>query len=805
MKKKIISILSRIITFCKSYIELCIWLLVFAVGTRFFEAMLLYRINHDFTSSMIWNLTGLCYDMSLYLRLSVWILLIYVPICFLNEKITRVVFRILQSLMLFLSIICIVFFTTSGFLLDKVLFTYTLKEIIAIIQSSSKSPFWVYVVIVVLPALFFYLSGKRIKIHRILLLVFAIMLLSSFFIFNNLTPYKEQYHVKVNKEHFFLKSIFKNKISTFEENDERIIELVKEFRSYFPELHFEEPEFPFLHQFVNKDVLSPFFNLRPKLPNFVFIIVEGLSYDILTSEVQIMPFLDSLSKHSLSWENCLSVSARTYGVFPALFGAMPLGEKGFMEQCPNNPEYHSLPRILYQNNYTNHFFYGGWINFDNMGQFSQKNNINYLKKEDWEQELTKKNIGAFWGYEDHLTYLQAHRKLNQITASPRMDIYLSLSTHDPYEYPKSSYYQNIIQNKISQNSTLSETKKKEILTMLKLYGSFAYSDWSIQQLMEGYKKREDFDNTIFIITGDHNVYVKQFGGFSNHHVPLIIYSPMLKSNRSMKGVVSHRDITPTILSLLQNNYEINIPKEVTWLNTALDTSMTFHANTFAPLQIINHSISGMLYKNFLLCEGILEEFSGGNFQKVNNPDKLKQMERLQTLYQSLDLYILNNDALIRNYYAHKSKSAKAIISIDDTISQNSYYAKRSGLPVVEGPLGHNTTLYFSGEETYPIGFLNFEIPDGMEKFRVEIEFKIYIKNYGENYLDVIADLSEASYKTDYLTADKHNRWFTYKNTLNYKKELWEHLENTCQLKIYLWNHSHLEGYIDDIKVKVLVM
>jgi len=213
----------------------------------------------------------------------------------------------------------------------------------------------------------------------------------------------------------------------------------------------------------------------------------------------------------------------------------------------------------------------------------------------------------------------------------------------------------------------------------------------------------------------------------------------------------------------------------------------------------------MLYKNFLLCEGILEEFSGGNFQKVNNPDKLKQMERLQTLYQSLDLYILNNDALIRNYYAHKSKSAKAIISIDDTISQNSYYAKRSGLPVVEGPLGHNTTLYFSGEETYPIGFLNFEIPDGMEKFRVEIEFKIYIKNYGENYLDVIADLSEASYKTDYLTADKHNRWFTYKNTLNYKKELWEHLENTCQLKIYLWNHSHLEGYIDDIKVKVLVM
>ena len=804
MKEKYISILSKIITFCKSYVELCIWLLVFAVGIRFFEALLLYRINHDFTSSMIWNLTGLCYDISLYLRLSVWILLIYVPICFFNEKITRVVFRILQSLMLFLSIICIIFFTTSGFLLDKVLFTYSLKEILSIIQSSSKSPFWVYMVIVVLPALFFYLSGKRIKIHRTSLLVFAILLLSSFFIFNNLTPYKEQYHVKVNKEYFFLKSIFM-KNSDFKENDESITKAVIEFRRYFHELRFAEPEFPFLHQSVNKDVLSPFFDLKPKPPNFVFIIVEGLSYDILTSEVQMMPFLDSLSKKSLFWENCLSVSSRTFGVFPALFGAMPLGEKGFMDQCPNNPEYHSLLRILHQNNYTNHFFYGGWIDFDNMGQFFDKNNTTYLRKKDWDEEIIKKKIGASLGYEDHLTYLQAHLTLNQITASPRMDIYLSLSTHDPFEYPKSSQYQNIVKNNTLNCSSLSEKQRKKILAWPKVYGSFAYSDWAIQQLIESYRKRDDFDNTIFMITGDHNVSAKQFGGASNYHVPLIIYSSMLKTSRNMKGIVSHRDITPTVLSLLQNNYEINTPKEVTWLNTALDTSMTFHANTFAPLQIIDHTISGMLYKNYLICEGILEEFSGGSFQKVNNPEVMKQMERLQSLYQSLDFYILNNDALIRSDYAHKTKSAKAIFHIEDTISQNSYYAKRSGLPVVEGPLGHNTTLYFDGTDSYPFNILNFEVSDALKKFRIDIEFQIYIKNSGEECLDVITDLSDVSYKIEYLTVDKHNRWFTYKNTLLYKKELWEHLENTCRLKIYLYNPNHLEGYIDDIKVKVIVM
>jgi len=69
------SILSKPLSFCKLYIELCIWLFVFAVGIRFFEAGLLsYQANYAFGSSILWNLEGLCYDISLYLRISVWIL-----------------------------------------------------------------------------------------------------------------------------------------------------------------------------------------------------------------------------------------------------------------------------------------------------------------------------------------------------------------------------------------------------------------------------------------------------------------------------------------------------------------------------------------------------------------------------------------------------------------------------------------------------------------------------------------------------------------------------------------------------------
>jgi len=793
-------VLQKTTKYCKSYIELSIWLLVFAVAIRFFEAILLYKNTHDFTSSIIWNLTGLCYDISLYLRLGIVLLILFIAGCFFSEKIARIILRILLSVMLLVSLSLILFFTTSGFLLDNVVFTYSLKEMWSIVTSSSKSPVWVYIVMVVLPVLFFYLSGKRIKINLFFAIFFAGLTISSFFIFSKLTPQTEQYKVKVNKEYFFLKSILK----VSKEHDKDIIKSVTEFRRYFPELQFEEIEFPFLHKAQYKDVLSPFFNLHPEPPNIVFIIVEGLAYENLYNDILLMPFLDSLSKMGLSWEHCLSVSSRTFGVLPALLGAAPLGEKGFMYQSPNNPEFHSLPRILHQNKYTNHLFYGGWMSFDNMENFAETNHIKYFSESDWEEDIIKETIGSEWGYEDHLSYMQALRKLQKEKSHPRMDIYLSLTTHDPYEYPNRLHFQKMVNEKLLQNNILTAKQNEKYSKSCNLYGAFAYADWAIEQLFEGYKNRNDFDNTIFIITGDHSCFVSQYAGYSNYHVPLIIYSPMLKTARKMKGVVSHRDITPTLISLLKNNYNIETPKEVAWLNTALDTSLRFNANTFSPIQLIDHSIGGVLYKNYLFCEGILEEITDIGPITLNNSSVLPNINNLLSLYKSLDTYIFNNDALIKNYFAHKLNSAEIILNREDTISDKSYYAEKSELQVVEGPQGHKTTLFFDQSNSYPISFIKFEIPEGMEEFRVEIEFMIYVRNEKENdkCISIITDLHEVSYRSEYLTEQKQNRWYTYKKIATYKKNLLNQLGEQRYLNIYLWNNGELEGYIDDIKVKV---
>ena len=806
---KIRKLLANIAVYLKSYIGLSLWLLVFAVGIRFFEMAILTKTGYEFRSCFLWNATGLLNDILMFLRLGVWVLILYVSICFLNEKFAQLFFRILFSLLLLLSLICLVFFSNSGFLLDKVVFTYSLKEILFIIRSSATSPVWVYIIMIILPVLFFYLSNKRIRVNYVMMAAFGIATITSFFILSNVSLHTNYNHTKTNKGYFFLKSLFKKPTLAFIENDDEIIKSVEEFRSFFPEHDFLEIEYPFLHQAKYQDVLSPFFNLKQEPPNLVFIIVEGLGYKYFSNRFQLMPFLDSLSKISLSWDNCLSVSSRTFGVLPAIFGAGPLGDKGFLDQSLFNPAHHTLLSILNKNSYNNYFFYGcKWLNFDNNDRFIEQNNMAYIKVSDWDEDMKFRKIDALWGYEDHLTYIQALRMLKKVQKSPRVDVYLTLTTHSPYEYPRSSHFQEIVTNNVIHNKALSEERKKDIMKWIQFYGSFAYADWALKQLIDGYKKRDDFENTIFIITGDHKASASQFGGFNNYHVPLIIYSPMLKSGRKMKGVVSHRDITPTFISLLKHNYNINTPEEVAWLNVALDTSLTFNANTFAPLQIIDHTIDGILYKKYLLCEGILEELTDSVPVIINNPSVSQKMNRLLSLYKSLDLYALYNDALIKNNYAHQHKFVKTIININDTIAKESFFATQSKLKVIEGPEDHNTTLFFDGSCRYPIYFLDFDIPSNIENFKVEVEFMIYVNECEEKELYITSDIRKLN-KTiikepDKLLLNVFNKWHTYKKTSIYKKEIFESFGNMSKYRLYISNIDQLEGYIDNIKVKVMV-
>ncbi len=85
-----------------------------------------------------------------------------------------------------------------------------------------------------------------------------------------------------------------------------------------------------------------------------------------------------------------------------------------------------------------------------------------------------------------------------------------------------------------------------------------YIDDELKRLTIYLKENNIFNDTYFIITGDHgddmirdNVYVGHFGLFENViHVPLIISGGEMPKGLRVNGLVQHTDIVPTVLELL---------------------------------------------------------------------------------------------------------------------------------------------------------------------------------------------------------------------------------------------------------------
>jgi uncharacterized sulfatase len=65
-----------------------------------------------------------------------------------------------------------------------------------------------------------------------------------------------------------------------------------------------------------------------------------------------------------------------------------------------------------------------------------------------------------------------------------------------------------------------------------------------------------------------------------YHVPLIIYSPLLKRSADFLSISTHFDITPSLLAFLSHSYGLERPAVAPWMGTGLDTARGFR-NTHA--------------------------------------------------------------------------------------------------------------------------------------------------------------------------------------------------------------------------------
>lgn len=346
---------------------------------------------------------------------------------------------------------------------------------------------------------------------------------------------------------------------------------VKEFQKEFP-ADYINTQYPFLKHPDTTNYIGKYFDKFDTIPNVVVLIVEGLNDDYIhqSDGITFMPFLSSLKDSSLYWERCFALGERSYAVTPSLMGGLPYGKISFA-QLKSYPNFMSLVSVLKFNGYQTSFTCGNAAWFHNKDRFFNYQGAKYVYgKEKYPKSYADKKITVedfFWGYDDKVLFTQALINKDEFPSKPYFDVYYTGTMHSPFVIRDSSEYEKRYKALINQATS---KKKANILKKYeKYYITTLFADDALKDFFKSYSKRPEYQNTIFVITGDHPMTESPIkNSLKRYHVPFIIYSPKLKRPAKSKNVVSQLDFYQTLLNLLRE-YGVKAPKFSSSLGSTL--------------------------------------------------------------------------------------------------------------------------------------------------------------------------------------------------------------------------------------------
>jgi len=537
---------------------------------RCFELVYIFK-QYPFNFVIIKNeVIGFLYDIviaSAYLFLSYPIY--YLLSKYVKQSFANVLFYLLILIFSITHLILLKYFIYQLIPLDDSLFKYDFKEVDFTIKSSGigftdliiySFTYFILFIFTVLK-----LKNKVLNPSKWIKILFALCL--PFYLVINYY-YLDKINVfTVNKTDFFINksmvSYYNNlssSNSTFSATD---------FQNMYPHKKFTSKEYPLIHQFEKDTLISTYFNEFDTTPNVVILMMEGLNDDYIHQYhgEDFMPFISGLKDSSLYWDRCFTLGERSYAIVPSITGGLPYGKLGFtlIDQYPNHL---SLMSILKQNGYFTTFYYGQGSWFHHKGSFFKFNNIDLIIDYSTFDDSFKKIIvgedNYFWGYNDKDLFTRSLMCVDSLNKVPRLDLYFSGSMHTPFVIADEEKYLKIAKGLIHDKDPDFYNTYANYLKALR------FTDDALKDFFEAYKSKPGYDNTIFIITGDHPMTeLPRANELKKYHVPLIIYSEKLKQPKTFHHIVSHFDVYESLLSLLEKHLEF-VPEISTSLGSNLN-------------------------------------------------------------------------------------------------------------------------------------------------------------------------------------------------------------------------------------------
>ena len=274
--------------------------------------------------------------------------------------------------------------------------------------------------------------------------------------------------------------------------------------------------------------------------NIVLVTIESMSASYMErfgNTESITPVLDSLYRLGMAFDRVYATGNRTVRGLEAVTLSLPPCPGQSIIKRPNNAGMHSTGALLREKGYNVTYFYGGNSYFDNMETFFSGNGYDIVDQKSYSpEEITFANI---WGVCDEDAYRKVIRTLGEQSqdGKPFFAHVMTVSNHRPFTYPAGKI-------RIPNDS---KTRA----------GGVLYTDYALGQFLAEASKQPWFDNTIFLITADHCASSAGRTEIPLHkyHIPALIFAPGFVAPQQIEGIVSQIDLMPTLLSLLDMNYD----------------------------------------------------------------------------------------------------------------------------------------------------------------------------------------------------------------------------------------------------------
>lgn len=280
-----------------------------------------------------------------------------------------------------------------------------------------------------------------------------------------------------------------------------------------------------------------------KIRNVVIILMEsfaGRYVGALGGSNDITPYFDALTEQGVLFTQFFANGTHTHqGMFASMacFPNLPAFE--YLMQTPEGGHLFSgLPQLLSRKDYQNLYVYNGDFAWDNQqGFFSNQGMTRFIGRGDYIDPVFS---DPTWGVSDEDMFNRAFLELDRMDkAKPFYALLQTLSNHTPYPLP----------SPLPVAAVEGFGSRNEHLTAMR------YSDWALGQFFAKAKMQDWYDETLFVILGDHG-----FGAAEQltemdlyrFYVPMLMIAPGIQAHygKQRNTVASQVDMVPTIMGLL---------------------------------------------------------------------------------------------------------------------------------------------------------------------------------------------------------------------------------------------------------------